>query len=296
MSVDHMLIDGKNSIYRSLFAGYVDDRFRQSGHDYFLIFMRFINNYVNRIRPKSVHVFWDAKMSWRKNVYPTYKAQRVDQYKDYTVDIRGEIRRQVMIAIEALRCLNIRQYYENSQEADDMIYAFIKNNADKKCVIVSADADFKQISYRHKHVSIFNPLANKNGYEDIPELDPVLVKSFTGDKSDNITGYYGVGKVKVKPLIIDEKARETFFSSDKAIIMRDGAKVKVGDSVFKLNKQLVDLELNPYLASNVELAKNQQNYQATFDLAKFKSIILKYKLRGLTADIDNLILPFKCLI
>ena len=293
MGVDHLLIDGKNSIYRSVFAGYVDSRFKESGHDYFVIFMRFLANYINRFRPKSVHVFWDSKTSWRRNVYPTYKIQRVDQYKDHPMDVKSELRRQMMISIEALRNLNVRQYYENMQEADDLIYAFVKNNLDKQCVIVSADADFKQITYRLNNIKIFNPLSKKDGYEDIPEMDPILIKSFTGDKSDNITGYYGIGKVKVKPLVSDMKAREEFFSSDRAIVMKNGSKIKVGKTVFVLNKQIIDLDLNPYLNSNLELVNKLQLGTTTFSLDKLKEVILKYKLRGLTADLSNLSLPFK---
>lgn len=291
--IDHLLIDGKNSIYRSVFAGHVDQRFQQLGHDYFLIFMRFIANYINKFRPKSVHLFWDARVSWRKNVYPEYKEHRSDQYNDYSFDVRGELRRQMMIAIETFKNINVRQYFNTDQEADDLIYAFIKANENAETVIVSGDGDFKQITYRFKNVKLFNPLASKSEFENVPELDPILVKSFTGDKSDNISGYYGVGKVRVKPLVLDETERAKFFVSDKAIVMRDGQKVVVGDSIFNINKQIIDLNMNPVLQENMDYVSKQQTTPILYDIEKVKQVILKYKLRGLMADISNLTLPFK---
>ena len=291
--IDHLLIDGKNSIYRSVFAGHVDQRFQQLGHDYFLIFMRFIANYINKFRPKSVHLFWDAKTSWRKNIYPEYKEHRSDQYNDYSFDVRGELRRQMMITIETFKQLSSRQYFNTSQEADDLIYAFVRANPESQTVIVSGDGDFKQITYRYKNVKLFNPLSSKTEFEDIPELDPILVKSFTGDKSDNISGYYGVGKVKVKPLVLDEAERAKFFASDKAFTMNNGQKTVVGDSIFKTNKQIIDLSMNPSLQENVDYVARQQLTTVSFDIEKVKTVILKYKLRGLMADISNLTLPFK---
>jgi 5'-3' exonuclease len=291
--MDNLLIDGKNSLYRSVFAGFVDPRFKQLGHDYFLIFLRFINNYINKFRPKSVHIFWDAKRSWRKTIYHEYKAQRKDQYIDRGFDVPAELRRQMIIAIETLRYLNVRQYFNHNQEADDLIYAFIKNNINAESIILSGDGDFKQITFRHSHIKIYNPLSKKLGFEDTPSLDPILVKALTGDKSDNIGGYYGVGKVKVKPLILDEKIRAEFFASDKAFIMQDGQKQLVGDTIFERNKQIIDLGMNPHLQENVDYITSQQLVPISFNIGIVKSVIFKYKLRGLMADIDNLSLPFK---
>jgi len=294
--MDHLLIDGKNSLYRSVFAGCVDPRFKELGHDYFLIFLRFINNYINKFRPKSVHIFWDAKRSWRRAVYADYKVQRAGQYIDRGFDVPGELRRQQILAIETLKHLNVRQYFNHQQEADDLIYAFIKNNIGAESIILSGDGDFKQITFRHPHIKIFNPLSKKLGFEDVPVLDPVLVKSLTGDKSDNINGYYGIGKVKVKPLITDEKARAEFFASDKAFVMEDKQKVLVGDTVFNRNRQIIDLSMNPHLQENIDYITTQKVIPISYNLDEVKAIILKYKLRGLMADISNLTLPFKSLL
>ena len=64
----HMLIDGKNAIYRAIFAGYNDERFKKSGFDYFVITVRFISNYLTIFNPQSVHIFWDAprENTWRR--------------------------------------------------------------------------------------------------------------------------------------------------------------------------------------------------------------------------------------
>jgi 5'-3' exonuclease len=297
MNHDSMLIDGKNNIYRSVFAGYADERFKSSGHDYFIIFLRFLSNYINKFRPKSVHMFWDAPIHtlWRKQLYPAYKEQRVDAYNDYYgLDVKSEIKRQMVVTIQMLKYLNVRQYFKDGQEADDLIYAFVHSNFNKQNLIVSSDGDFRQILFRFNNASMYNPLKKSgNGLEDKPERDPVLIKSFIGDKSDNISGYYQIGKVKVKPLVDDLLARKRFFESDKAIATVNGERKVAGDSVFNLNRLIIDLALCPSLHDNLAFVERKQTDKVSFDMKQLEDTIQRCKLRGVMSEINNLAVPFK---
>lgn len=292
---DNLLIDGKNSIYRSIYAGCSDQSFISSGYDYFVIFMRFMASYVNRFRPKSVHVFWDSPVEnlWRKKIYPPYKEQRRD-HDHCGIDIKTELKRQIAIAIQVLKHLNTRQYFVDGQEADDLIYAFVYSNCNNKNLIISSDSDMKQIIYRFANTYMFNPLSKKGVYEDKPDRDPAIIKSFIGDRSDNISGYYNIGKIKVLPLVDDPVvARKKFFESKRAI---SEDKQIVGSSLFERNRQIIDLGLSPYLYNNVLYVENRRMEPINYDLKQIESIIHKHKVHGFMAEASNLTFLFKYLV
>jgi 5'-3' exonuclease len=277
-----------------MFAGHADERFRQSGHDYFVIFLRFISSYINKFRPNSVHIFWDAPSAtlWRKQVFPAYKDQRADMYKERVgLDVKSELVRQMKVSIKVLQNLNVRQYFRDGQEADDLIYAFAYNNPRDEQLVISSDGDFKQLLYRFNHVKLFNPFTRD--LVEKPERDPVLVKAFTGDASDNIPGYYQIGKARVKPLIDDLRARHEFLNSEKALVSENGHQSHVGNTLFERNRQLIDLSLSPQLNDNINYIEKKQVSSVNYNLDKIGIMSQEYKLRGLMADTGNLLLPFK---
>lgn len=294
---DAMLIDAKNVLYRSLFAGHADYKFAKSGYDLFVIYLRLLTYQVNKFRPASVHVFWDTPSEnvWRRSLYPTYKEQRDDMFKRYDFDIKGGLKRQMTLAVEVLSTLNMRQYYKARMEADDLIYSFAVANPDKQILILSSDGDFRQVTYHHKHVDLFRPSISDD-IDPIPEADPVIVKSLMGDKSDNITGYNQIGKVKAKVLALDNDARAKFFTSDKACVIKEDKKVVVGDSVFTLNKQMIDLSMCPHLSENSEYVKKKQQSAIEYNPTKLTEVAMKHKINGLLSEAPMLIPPFKSLI
>lgn len=294
---DAMLIDAKNVLYRSLFAGHADYKFNKSGYDLFVIYLRLLTHNVNKFRPASVHIFWDAPSDnvWRKSLYPAYKDHRDDLFKRYDFDIKGGLKRQMTLAIEVLSTLNMRQYYKAAMEADDLIYSFVVSNPEKSMLILSSDADFRQVTYRHKNVDLFRPSVSDT-LDPIAEADPVVVKCLMGDKSDNIDGYDHIGKVRAKALALDNDAFTKFLASDKACVIKEGKKVVVGDAVFNLNKQLIDLALCPHLEENSAYIKQKQTSQIEYNPTKFTEVAIKHKINGLLSEAPMLIPPFKPLV
>lgn len=291
---DHLLIDAKNVLYRSLFAGHADFKFAKSGYDLFVIYLRLISFNVNKFRPTSVHVFWDAPSDnvWRRSLYPEYKNNREAVFKRYDFDIKGGLKRQMQLALEILSTLNVRQYYKSGMEADDLIYSFVLANPDKSILILSSDADFRQVTYRHKNVDLFRPGIAET-IDPIAEADPVTMKCLMGDKSDNIDGYDHIGKVRAKALTLDKDALTKFLVSDKACIIQDDKKVVVGDAVFNRNKQLIDLALCPHLSANCEYVKTKQVSAIEYNTTKFTEAAMKNKINGLLSEAPMLIPPFK---
>lgn len=288
---DQLLLDGKNTLYRSLFAGHSDQNFKKSGHDYFVVFLRFLSHYVNRFHPNSVHVFWDATCSWRREMYPEYKLQRADMYNDFDFDVRAEVRRQMAICLETLNVMNVRQYFREGQEADDLVYAFVLANPNTQKVIVSSDGDFSQILYRHTNVDLFSP--SHKAMIEKPAADPVILKSLIGDVSDNISGYNQIGKARAKPLTENPELLEKFLKSEKANVLKDGQKVVVGDQVFNLNKKIIDLSQCPAVLSNIEYVRQHQATKVKINLTKVTEIARRRKVNGLISEFPATIPSFQ---
>jgi len=284
-----MLVDGKNAVYRAIFAGYYDKSFKRTGYDYFVILLRFLSNYVTLLKPDSVHIFWDGprKNIWRLDIAPEYKGHRASKYKELDIDIKREVAKQTGLAVAIFGCLNCRQYYRPTMEADDLIYSFCTLNHDSNLVIVSSDQDFRQITQKMGYVSLYNPLAKAQQVETRPKDDIVTIKALMGDKSDNIGGYYNIGPKRSLALSQSREARYEFFDSEKAAIMVDGELRQVGNDIFRRNRRIIDLSWCPHLWENCEYVEDKQRSCIKFERKRVEEIAKKYKIRGLLSDLKR---------
>lgn len=282
---DHMLIDARNAIYRAIYAGLTDSSFTNNSMDHVVILFRFIASYVQRFKPKQVHFFWDAPKDtlWRKSIDKDYKEGRdvTHNGKYADVDIDGLLRRSTEICMDLVPCINSRNYKLDKQEADDLIYAFCKQNTASKILIVSSDGDFKQIPFHMKWVDLFNPMRGES-LVDIPEDDPVEIKSLTGEKGDNIIGYPRIGPKTAHKIVHDVSRRKKLFND-------------MGKVTYMRNKILVDLSLCPKLARNILYVLETMLKDTEYNNSMIMNIIQKYKVKGLSGEIKRTILPFKFL-
>lgn len=292
----HLLIDAKNLLYRAVYAAAYDKAFQKSGHHTINIVIHLLSNYLNKFNPEQIHVFWDSPRSntWRKQIDPEYKEGRGGSKVIDDNDVSKAISELTEIGLFLFKNIGIQQYYKDYMEADDLIYAFCRVNVNDDIVIISSDTDLKQITYRFPNVKIHSHLSKtKAKFEPVPALDPVIVKCFTGDKSDNIAGYHRVGPVKAQILTEDLQKRREFFDSNKALA-RVGENIEVvGEQKFKENLLLIDLSLCPHLLDNMMHVFKRQFKPIKFDLDAVKLVVEKYKLRGVTADLSRYVVPFK---
>lgn len=279
---EHLLIDVRNALYRAIYAGMADT---ERHDDLVTIFFRFLCSYVHKFRPKQVHAFWDSPKDtvWRRKVMVEYKEERDISHKGkYShEDIEAELNRCTDVALRVLQYLNCRNYAKVGQEADDLIYAFCRQQRNSKMVIVSSDSDFRQISYYQNNVDIYSPLNNKNKeISEIETINPIEVKSFMGERSDNISGYHQIGPVRAAQLVSDYIKRMEFFDIN-------------GSDIYKRNMQLIDLSLNPHLLDNQMYISSVLARTPVFDQVLIRDIIQKYKVRGLMGEFNQVLIPFK---
>jgi 5'-3' exonuclease len=101
--------------------------------------------------------------SWRKKVYPQYKANRAVA----TASLTDQERENKEILQEAFDDLmdfidthtNITVLQNPRAEADDMIAIFIDAHPDDKHVLISSDSDFYQL-LRNPNLTIYDPVKN----------------------------------------------------------------------------------------------------------------------------------------
>lgn len=106
-------------------------------------------------------VFYIEGRSWRKDVYPEYKANRAVIFAKKTVREQEDHG----ILVEAFDDLvsyiynktNITVLQNPRAEADDMISIFIESHPDDKHILISSDSDFFQL-LRHPNVMLYDPV------------------------------------------------------------------------------------------------------------------------------------------
>ena len=270
-----LLIDGKNTAYRALFAARANPDFLKGGVHPFVVWMRFANVWIQKFKPKSVHVFWDCPKDdiWRKRLFMEYKNNR-DTMAHYADDVKAEMHRIESAAQALLPYMGARQYIRLAQESDDLIYSACKiltpsHQDARKVIVVSSDADFVQLQWSMPHVVAYEP--RRAAFVDQPDVSPVVQKSLCGDKSDNIDGYRGIGPVKSRQLAEDPKKLVEFLDA-------------MGDTKFRRNLALVDLSMNPSRMSNELYILRMMAKDVCFDKAKINEISMQHKVVGLMSE------------
>jgi DNA polymerase-1 len=274
-----MLIDARNALYRAIYAVKADKRYDIKYH-YMTALLRQFNNWMNIYRPTSVNVFWDAPRNtvWRKSILNTYKDRTNSSYVD---DISEDLRSTTIVAKELFSVLGVRQFERECMEADDMIYAAASILHPTNSIIISSDSDMAQIPFTFSSVKLYDP--GKKQEVTVSQTNPVWQKALTGDKSDNIDGYRGIGPKKSKVLLESHKDLKEYLDEN-------------GATVFHRNLLLVDLSLCPKLILNKIYCHKRLARQVSFDEQSINHLIMKHKINGLLQEYHNLIIPFKILV
>ncbi|HVL22251.1 MAG TPA: DNA polymerase I [Amaricoccus sp.] len=153
--------------------------------------------------PTHVAVIFDkSEQTFRKDIYPAYKAQRPDPPDD--------LKPQFRLIREATRAFNLPCIELDGFEADDIIatYATEAAAAGGRVTVVSADKDLMQLVA--PGIEMFDTLKNRAiGPDEVMEKfgvgpDRVIdVQALAGDSVDNVPGAPGIG-IKTAAQLIGE--------------------------------------------------------------------------------------------
>jgi DNA polymerase-1 len=280
------LIDGSNFIFRAYFQSMNQDRrylYRSDGLPTGAVrlfatkMLQFVTDGVLGQKPTHLAIVFDkSENSFRKALYPAYKANRNDPPEDLVP--------QMPLMRETVRAFGLVPVEQDTYEADDLIATYARQAVDAgaEVLIVSADKDLMQLI--EPGVSMYDPASGVAGakgsreerkigrdgvieYFGVPPERVVDVQALAGDSTDNVPGAPGIGVKTAAQLIQDygdldallarageikqPKKRETLTNPEVVEKIRMSKKLVELCRDVPLATPLADLALPPFEAKPV---------------------------------------------
>ena len=185
-----ILLDFSNIIIGSIMVSHKIPDAERFGEDFIRhLVLNSIRSYRNKYKNKygEIVICTDFHSSWRKEVFPFYKAhrkverdkQKVEKGMDWSALF--DIISKIIVEIDTFFPYKVIRV--EHAEGDDVI-AVLSKTFKEKSLIVSSDKDFSQL-YKYKWVRQFSPMKQKmlNGIDPIMYLKEHIIR---GDKGDGI--------------------------------------------------------------------------------------------------------------
>jgi len=205
-----LLIDSYNLIHRS--------RFDWSGgiaignNQIIYNFLKSIKPILDKFSPNKVYFILDGKPKARLELDQDYKAnRRQDNPSEEELAYWASFHLQKRYIIDFVKThLPFTTVYHPDFECDDILNYLAVNLNDEK-IIVSSDTDFIQSLDLADNVRLWNPVSQS--YRERLDVDYAKYKAMVGDKSDNIPGVKGIGKVGAVKILKDSELLKTKMSN-----------------------------------------------------------------------------------
>lgn len=201
MSCDNLLLDSYNLIHRSRFdwGGGLATGENQIIYN----FLKSIKPILEKFNPKKVFFVLDGAPKARLEVDSEYKANRKQENltleeEAYWKSFHQQKRTIINLAKELLPFTTV---YHPDFECDDIL-AYLATTTDGDNVIISSDTDFIQALDISDKVRLWNPVSQQ--FRERLDVDYTKYKAMVGDKTDNIPGVKGIGKVGAIKILKDE--------------------------------------------------------------------------------------------
>ncbi|WP_041536130.1 DNA polymerase I [Parvibaculum lavamentivorans] len=164
---------------------------------------KLIEDTKDEFEPTHLAVIFDAAAkTFRNDIYPEYKANRVEPSED--------LRPQFALVRDATRAFGVPCIEKKGYEADDIIatYARLAHEAGARVTIVSSDKDLMQLV--NDNVDMLDTMKLKTIAREqviekfgVPPEKVVDVQALAGDSTDNVPGVPGIG-IKTAAQLIGE--------------------------------------------------------------------------------------------
>lgn len=240
-----LLVDGNNLLHRGFhkFAHFMTRNRVRTGAIYG--FFMVLQSNIERFKPDHVIICFDQHRSkHRLERYPEYKQRKLMLGMDFK-----SLNQQKRVILRMLRMLRIPYIKDtklvNQHECDDYMAWFVINHMDYQIYLLSSDEDFVQL-VNYDHVKVISPnkdaVISRNSCERYFGYDAYFAvdhKILTGDSSDNIKGYPGIGPKTALKFLEKYHSVERFLKYSNDTFQRvDRNKLS---EVYELNRFLVDL-------------------------------------------------------
>jgi 5'-3' exonuclease len=164
---------------------------------------------INNLQATEYQFYLTGKNNFRYQVYPEYKANRLDSVKPKHL---AALRDYIMFKHRAIM--------SEGCEADDLMgVAQCAESATERTCIVSLDKDLLMIPGEHYSWEISGGTADKRWtkgavHQEVTKLQGLkwfYTQMLTGDPSDNVKGVEGIGKVRAAKLLNGDLTEEEMF-------------------------------------------------------------------------------------
>src|SRR5271155_4848649 len=218
---DHVfLVDGSSFVFRAYFQSIRQDQKYNYRSDRLPIgavrlfaakVLQFIRDGAAGIKPTHLAIIFDkSEESFRRALYPAYKAHRPDPPEDLIP--------QFPLMRDTVRAFGLTPIEQDKYEADDLIATYARQAREHgaEVLIVSADKDLMQLI--EPGVSMYDPASGSGDsrreerriaeaevreYFGVPPAKVIDVQALAGDSTDNVPGAPGIG-VKTAAQLINE--------------------------------------------------------------------------------------------
>ena len=207
-------------------------------------FTKFLRDILKREQPDLLGVAFDPKGgSFRKQIYPEYKANRLDTPEDIILSVPYLQR--------LLAAMRIPVFEIEGFEADDVIgtLAYRGAEAGYEVFMVTPDKDYCQLVGPHRNIY----RQKGDGIEILDTeavcarygiADPILVRDILaiwGDASDNIPGVPGIGEKGACKLVAQWGTAENILQNAAEIKGKQGEKIAAWGDRLLLAKRLTTI-------------------------------------------------------
>lgn len=266
-----LIIDCNNLAYSSFYTfGNLSYQEKKTG--VIFGFIQKVISLAKKFETKNFIFCWDSKKSYRKLIYPEYKANR---RKDLTEQEKADLQ----LAFEQFTELRTKTLLEmgfnnnlmqTGYEADDLIAKIVIENCNQSFWIVSTDQDMYQLldkaaMYNHKTKKkiLYKDIVSK--YSATPSLW-AEVKAVAGCDSDNVKGIKGVGEMTAIKYLQDRLLEGK---------IKDRIESKEGQRIIERNRQLVYLPFQGRKKLNTKLKEDSLKKD------KFIEVFMRYGFESL---------------
>ncbi len=230
------LVDGSSFIFRAYYQSirqdakynYRSDRLPTGAVRLFCTkILQFVRDGAASVKPTHLAIIFDkSENSFRKEIYPDYKAHRQAPPEDLVP--------QFPLMRAAVRAFGLTPLEQDRYEADDLIATYAQQARAKGAdvLIVSADKDLMQLV--GPGVVMYDPASGVAGtkgarderligvpevmeYFGVPPERVVDVQALAGDSTDNVPGAKGIGIKTAAQLITEHGDLETLLAAASAI-------------------------------------------------------------------------------
>ncbi|NPA45460.1 MAG: DNA polymerase I [Chlorobi bacterium] len=270
------LLDAYALIFRAYYAFIKNPRYNSKGLNTSAIlgFTNTLHEILSKEKPTHIAVVFDhPKGSFRKDIFPEYKAHR-----DATPE---DIIKSVPYIKEIIKAFNIPIYEIEGFEADDTIGTLAKK-AEKEgftTYMMTPDKDFGQLvsdkifMYKPKRggndaqILGEKEICEKYGIENPEQVIDIL--AIWGDAADNIPGIPGVGEKTSMKLIQKYKTVEEIYKHLNELKGKQKENVEKSKDLVKLSKELVTISQDvPVEFNEKDLEKNEPDYNKLENIFK----------------------------